>query len=204
VTTPIVYVVDDEPDVAGAIASVVRSFGYEVETFTSAADFLRHPRRDADSCLLLDVNMPGSDGFDVVADLAKNRVGLPTVFITGGGTIPMSVRAMKTGAIEFLTKPLDWNAVRTAIEQALARDAALRADRAELAELEAKLDRLTDREREVLAEVVAGKINKRTAADLGVVEQTIKVHRARILKKLEVTSVAELVRLTERIAVLRG
>jgi FixJ family two-component response regulator len=202
-TEPVVFVVDDEAIVRETVSRMVREFGYAVETFPSGDAFLARPRTDRLACLVLDVNLVGSTGFDLIAELARDDEDLPTIFITGEGSIPMSVRAMKTGAVEFLTKPLDKAAFRVAIEHALARAAEQREVRAELRALEQRLARLTNREREVLTQVVAGRLNKQIAFDLGVVEQTIKVHRAHIMQKLGAKSVADLVRFTERIAALR-
>lgn len=203
-TDPIVYVVDDEAVVRETVIRMVREFGLAVEAFPSAQAFLQYQRPDRPACLVLDVMLPPVSGFDVVAELARSGVDLPTIFMTGAGTIPMSVRAMKTGAVEFLTKPLDKPALRAAIQQALSQAVAQRERRAELEALEARLSQLTPREREVLPLVAAGRLNKQIASELGVVEQTVKVHRARIMQKLGTTSVAELVRLTERVAALRG
>lgn len=203
-TDPVVYVVDDEGVVRDTVIRMVREFGFAVEAFASAEAFLQYRRSDRPACLVLDVMLPPVSGFDVVAELARGGVQLPTVFMTGEGTIPMSVRAMKTGAVEFLTKPLDKPALRAAIQQALSLAVTQRERRAELEALEARLSKLTPREREVLPHVAAGRLNKQIASELGVVEQTIKVHRARIMQKLGVTSVAELVRFTERVAALRG
>jgi FixJ family two-component response regulator len=196
----IVYVVDDDLSVRQALSSLIRSVGMRVETFASAGDFLRHARLDAPSCLVLDVHLPDSSGLDLPGELRTADVQIPIVFITGHGTIPMSVRAMKAGAVEFLTKPFREEDLIGAIQQALERDRAAIRERAELAELRARFDRLTARERDVLALVVTGRLNKEIAAELGTAEQTVKVHRGRVMQKLEVGSVAELVRLTERVA----
>jgi FixJ family two-component response regulator len=196
---PIVYVVDDDLSVRQALSSLVRSVGLRVETFASARDFLRHARPDAPSCLVLDVLLPDSSGLDLPSELRTADTQVPIIFITGHGTIPMSVRAMKAGAVEFLTKPFREEELITAIQQALARDEAARENRAELAELRKRFEKLTARERDVLALVVTGRLNKQIAADLGTAEQTIKVHRGRIMRKLDVGSVAELVRLVERL-----
>ena len=201
---PVVFVVDDDDMVRDTVSRMVTGFGFAVETFASAESFLRHPLPDRPSCLVLDVMMPGSSGFDVVAALTRGNIEIPTIFMTGEGDIPMSVRAMKAGAVEFLTKPLDKSALREAVKHALDKSGALRARRDELRGLEERLSRLTQREREVLTHVVAGRLNKQIAADLGVVEQTIKLHRAQIMRKLGADSVADLVRLTERVAALRA
>jgi FixJ family two-component response regulator len=197
---PIVYVVDDDLSVRQALSSLIRSIGLRVETFASAQDFLRHAHPDAPSCLVLDVLLPDSSGLDLPGALRTSDVQMPIVFITGHGTIPMSVRAMKAGAVEFLTKPFREEDLIAAIQQALERDRTARQERAELAELRARFEKLTSREREVLALVVTGRLNTQIAAELGTAEQTIKVHRGRVMQKLGAGSVAELVRLAERVA----
>jgi FixJ family two-component response regulator len=195
----IVYVVDDDLSVRQALSSVIRSIGLRVETFASAAEFLMHARVDVPSCLVLDVQLPDASGLDLVHELDAAEAPVPIIFITGHGTIPMSVRAMKAGALEFLTKPFREEDLISAMQQALERDRLARRDRAEVAELRMRVEKLTAREREVLALVVMGKMNKQIAAELGTAEQTIKQHRGRVMKKLAVDSVAELVRLVERV-----
>lgn len=197
---PIVYVLDDDLAVRQALSSVIRSVGLRVETFASAQEFLRHTRLDAPSCLVLDVQLPDVSGLDLLPELDAAAAPIPIIFITGHGTIPMSVRAMKAGALEFLTKPFREEDLLAAIEHALERDRAARRERAELAELRERLAKLSPREREVLALVVTGRMNKQIAAELGTAEQTIKQHRGRVMRKLGVESVAELVRLVERAA----
>jgi FixJ family two-component response regulator len=197
---PIVYVVDDDLSVRQALSSLVRSVGIRVETFASAQEFVRHPRPDAPSCLVLDVLLPDSSGLDLPRELRASHVLIPIIFITGHGTIPMSVRAMKAGAVEFLTKPFREEELITAIQQALERDRMAREERADLMELTRRFEKLTAREREVLALVVTGRLNKQIAAELGTAEQTIKVHRGRVMQKLGVGSLAELVRLVGRVA----
>jgi FixJ family two-component response regulator len=179
---------------------VIRSVGLRVETFASAEEFVRHPRADAPACLVLDVQLPDASGLDLVHRLETLEAPVPVVFITGHGTIPMSVRAMKAGAIEFLTKPFQEEDLLAAIRQAHERDRAARAERAALADVRERLDRLTPRERDVLALIVTGRMNKQIAAELGTAEQTVKQQRARVMQKLGVVSVAELVRLVERAA----
>jgi FixJ family two-component response regulator len=195
---PIVYVVDDDLSVRQALSSVIRSTRLRVETFASAQEFLAHAREDAPSCLVLDVMLPDRSGLDLSRELAAADVQIPIIFITGHGTIPMGVRAIKAGALEFLTKPFREDDLLAAVREALAHDRAARAERAEVAELRARLAKLTPREREVMALIVTGRMNKQIAADLGTVEQTIKQHRGRVMQKLGVGSVAELVRLVER------
>ena len=197
---PIVYVVDDDLSVRQALSSLIRSVGLRVETFASARDFLRHPRPDAPSCLVLDVLLPDSSGLDLPGELRTSGVHIPIIFITGHGTIPMSVRAMKAGAVEFLTKPFREEDLIAAIQQAIERDRTAMQERTELAELRVRFEKLTSRERDVLALVVTGRLNKEIAAQLGTGEQTVKVHRGRVMQKLGAGSVAELVRLVGRVA----
>jgi len=195
----IVYVVDDDLSVREALRSLIRSVGLRCETFASAAEFLRYPRAEDPSCVVLDVQLPDASGLDLMGVLDAEEAPIPIIFITGHGTIPMSVRAMKSGAMEFLTKPFREEDLIAAMRQALERDSAARQQRAELAGMRERMKRLTPREREVLGLVVAGRMNKQIAAELGTAEQTIKQHRGRVMKKLGVDSVAELVRLAERV-----
>jgi FixJ family two-component response regulator len=197
-TNEIVYVVDDDSSIRQALSSLLRSVGLRVETFGSAREFLRAPRAETPACLVLDVRLPDGSGLDVPDELRNLDVPLPIIYITGHGTIPMSVRAMKSGALEFLTKPFRDEDLLGAINVALDRDRVARADRSEQAEARHRIERLTPREREVLYLVVAGKMNKQIAAQLGTAEQTVKQHRGRVMRKLEVDSVAELVRVVER------
>jgi RNA polymerase sigma factor (sigma-70 family) len=195
-----VYVVDDDVSVRQALSSVIRSTGLRAETFASAAEFVRHARSDGPSCVLLDVQLPDASGLDLARELSAAEAPIPIIFITGYGTIPMGVRAIKAGAVEFLTKPFREEDLIAAIEQALEHDRRARRERAELGELRARLETLTPREREVLALIVTGRPNKQIAAELGIAEQTIKQHRGRVVQKLGAGSVAELVRLVERVA----
>jgi FixJ family two-component response regulator len=194
---PLVYIVDDDLAVREALRGMIRSVGLRCETFASAHEFLRHPRADGPACLVLDVMLPDLSGLDLSAELARVRVQIPTVFMTGHGTIPMSVRAMKAGAVEFLTKPFSGDDLMSAIQQALERDRAARSVRAADAAVDVQLGKLTARERDVLELVVAGRLNKEIAAKLGIVEQTVKQHRGSIMRKLGARSVADLVRLAE-------
>jgi FixJ family two-component response regulator len=196
----VVYVVDDDPGVRASLSSMLRSVGLRVETFGSAREFLTHGRADAPSCLVLDVQLPDRSGLELPVELRAMDAAIPIIFITGHGTIPMSVRAMKAGAVEFLTKPFSEEDLLGAIQVALERDRARRGDRAEVARIREKLDRLTAREREVLERIVAGRMNKQIAAELGTAEQTVKQHRGRVMHKLEAKSVAEVVRLVQRVA----
>ena len=197
---PLVYIVDDDVAVREALRGMIRSMGLRSETFASAREFLGHARADTPACLLLDVMLPDLSGLDLSAELAKARAEIPTVFMTGHGTIPMSVRAMKAGAVEFLTKPFSGDDLLSAINQALERDRAARSARAADDAIRAQLGKLTARERDVLELVAAGCLNKEIAARLGIVEQTVKQHRGRITEKLGARSVADLVRLAEHAA----
>ena len=195
---PLVYIVDDDVAVREALRSLIRSAGLRCETFASAREFLAHARADGPACLVLDVMLPDLSGLELSAELVRVHGEIPTVFMTGHGTIPMSVRAMKAGAIEFLTKPFSGDDLLSAIQQALEKDRTTRAARAADDEVRAQLAKLTARERDVLELVAAGRLNKEIAAKLGIVEQTVKQHRGQIMRKLGARSVADLVRITEQ------
>jgi FixJ family two-component response regulator len=198
---PVVLVLDDDPAVGEALSGLLMSAGLRSEIFTSPQEFLRHPRPAGPACLILDVQLRELNGLELQTELAKGDPPLPIIFVTGHGTIPMSVRAMKRGAIEFLTKPFDADDLLDAVRQALDQDRLARDRLAGLSELQARLGTLTPREREVFWLVVTGQLNKQIAAALGCSEQTVKVHRGRVMRKLAAGSVADLVRLAER---LRG
>jgi RNA polymerase sigma factor (sigma-70 family) len=192
---PVVHLVDDDPSVRRALGRLLAAAGHRCETHASAEAFLAR-RPDAGSgCAVIDLQLPGASGLDLQARLAELGETLPLIFLTGRGDIPASVRAMKGGAVDFLTKPVEAAALLAAIAAALDQGRALRAARAAEAGVDACLARLTPREREVLHMVVEGRLNKQIAADLGVAEKTIKVHRARVMQKLEVRTIADLVRL---------
>jgi FixJ family two-component response regulator len=197
----IVYVVDDDSSVREAIKSLIRSVGLRVETFGTAQEFLKSARPDAPGCVVLDVRLPGLSGLDLQRELAANGINLPVIFITGHGDIPMSVRAMKAGALEFLTKPFRDQDLLDAIQQALERDRGARQQRSETAELRERFDSLTAREREVMGLVVSGLLNKQIAGELGTSEVTIKIHRSQVMKKMGAGSLAELVRMTEKLGI---
>ena len=192
-----VYVVDDDPAVRKSLWRLLRSAGYEVSTFASAEDFLQRLEPDASGCAVLDVAMPGLDGLALQKALAERLLALPVLFLTGRGDIPASVKAMKAGATDFLTKPVDDRVLFEAIAQALERGRSEREARHRLADARERLETLTPREREVLEGVVAGRLNKQIAGDLGIAEKTVKVHRARVMEKFGASSVAELVRLSD-------
>ena len=196
---PVVFVVDDDLSVREALSSLIRSVGLRVETFASAQEFLRYQRPDVTACLVLDVRMPGLSGLDLQRELAHAEKRIPIIFITGHGDIPMSVRAMKAGAIEFLPKPFRDEDLLDAIREGLERDQVAREQRGELAEIQEKYDTLTSREREVIVLLVKGMLNKQIAAELGITEITIKVHRRRILQKMNAKSLPALVRMVEKL-----
>jgi FixJ family two-component response regulator len=192
---PIVFVVDDEPSVRRAIKRLVGSEGLQVELFGSAQEFLQGWRPDAPSCLVLDISLPGINGLDFQRQLTKTDIRIPIIFITGKGDIPMTVRAMKAGAVEFLTKPFRDQDLLDAIEVALERDRTRRQEESKIAVLRERFDSLTPREQEILPLVVSGRPNKQIAAELGTSEITIKVHRGSIMRKMQAESLAHLVRM---------
>lgn len=196
--TETVFLVDDDPALLKALSRLLRSAGFQVEAFASASDFLCRHDPEVPGCLVLDVSMPELSGLELQRALVTLGCERATVFLTGHGDIPMSVQAMKQGAVDFLTKPVDERLLLEAIRAAVEEDRVARSKRAELAEIHRRLAALTPRERQVLGLVVSGKLNKQIAAELGTVEKTIKVHRAHIMEKLKVRSVAALVRLAER------
>jgi FixJ family two-component response regulator len=198
---PIVFVVDDDPSVGRAIKRLIGSVGLQVEVFGSAQEFLRGKRPDGPSCLVLDIRLPGISGLDFQRELAVANVPIPIIFITAHGDIPMTVRAMKAGAVEFLTKPFHDQDLLDAIHVALERDRAKRRQDEERATIRQRWESLTPREREVLPLVVSGLLNKQIAGEIGTSETTVKVHRGQLMRKMGAESLAELVRLAERIGI---
>jgi RNA polymerase sigma factor (sigma-70 family) len=198
----IVYVIDDDAQTRDALKNLMRSVGLQVEVFASAQDFLRSKRQDVPACLVLDVRLRGLSGLDLQKRMAEAKIEVPIIFITGYGDIPMTVQAMKAGAVEFLTKPFRNQELLDAIQQALERDRTTREQRAENDELYDRHDSLTPREREVMALVVAGLLNKQIAGELGTSETTVKNHRHQVMEKMGADSVAELVKMAYKLGIV--
>jgi len=200
---PIVFVVDDDISVRESLELLLRHEGLEVETYTSARDFLCRPRATVPSCLVLDVSLPGLNGLDLQKRVAQDRHDMPIIFITGHGSIPITVQAMKGGAVEFLTKPLRHDVLLNAIRNAVERSRVLFFRDAEMRELKSRYACLTSREREVMALVVAGLLNKQVGSELGISEVTVKAHRGSVMRKMKADSLPELVSIASRLRVMR-
>ena len=197
--TATIHVVDDDESLRTALMRLLRAAGYEVRTYASAGDFLLNKPENAPGCMILDVRMPGPSGFELQEAIAKLDESLPIIFLSGHGDIPMSVRALKAGAVDFLTKPVRRETLLQAVRTALASSAERRATRELLHSLRSRYESLTPREREVFAQVVSGKLNKQIAAELGACERTVKAHRAHVMEKMQLTSLAELVHAADQL-----
>ena len=197
-----VFVIDDDESIREALKSLIRSIGLRVQTFASGQKFLQSERPDVPSCLILDVRMPGVSGLELQRELSEANIHIPIIFITGHGDIPMSVRAMKAGAVEFLTKPFRDQDLLDAIQQAIERDRLVRSQRADSEELQKRYQSLTPRETEVFGLVVKGLLNKQIALQLGTSEITVKLHRRQVMEKMQADSLADLVRMAERLSSL--
>jgi FixJ family two-component response regulator len=200
-TEPIVFIVDDDKSVRKSLARLIKSVGLKAEIFSCANEFLKRDPYDGPSCLVLDIRMPGLSGLDLQAELAKTKRTLSIVFITGHGNIPMSVQAIKAGAVDFLEKPFEEQALLDAVHLSIQKDSAAKEKLAELKEIQERVESLTTREREVFAFVVTGMLNKQIAFEMGISEKTIKVHRARVMQKMQAESLADLVRLAEKLGI---
>jgi FixJ family two-component response regulator len=197
----IVYVVEDDSAARTAIRSLLDSVGLRVQTFGSAQEFLDYPRPDAPACLVLDVRLPGASGLDFQRELAGRNIVLPIIFITGHGDIPMSVEAMKAGALEFLTKPFRGQVLLDAIHKAIELDGAAREEQSRTGAIRARAATLTSRERQVLELVISGLLNKQIAAELGTSERTVKIHRGQVMRKMGAQSLPDLVRMADRLGI---
>jgi FixJ family two-component response regulator len=198
---PVIAIVDDDPSVRRGLERLIRSLGWKAETFASAQEFLAHPRADAPGCLVLDLQLPGLSGLDLQKQMAEVGLETPIVFLTGHGSIPASVQAMKAGAIEFLTKPFDEQDLLRAIQEAIERDRRTRQQHADTRELRERYESLTAREEEVMRQVVSGLLNKQIAGDLKIAEDTVKFHRGHIMRNMRAESLADLVRMAENLGI---
>ena len=199
---PTIVVIDDDASMRRALDNLLKSVGFAVELFASPQEFLKSERPDRTGCIVLDVRFPGRSGLDMQRDLATSNVQLPIIFITGYGDVPMTVRAMKAGAVEFLTKPFRDQDLLDAVGTALEEDRTHRAGEMRMAELRTRFDTLTARERQVMSLVVAGRLNKQVAGELGVSEMTVKMHRRQVMRKMQAAGVAQLVRLADQLGII--
>jgi FixJ family two-component response regulator len=200
----VVFVIDDDESMRRSLATLLRSVGLEARVFSSPQEFTRAERPDAPGCLVLDVRLPGMSGLAFQEQLAKAGIALPIIFISGHGDVPMTVRAMKAGAVEFLTKPFDDQVLLDAINGAIDRDRGRRRDAAQLAEVQARYRELTEREREVFRLVIAGRLNKQIATELGLAVVTVKVHRGQVMRKMVAKSVVDLARMADQLGIPRA
>ena len=196
---PTIIIIDDDPSIRDSISSLIRSIGFQARTFGSVAEFRKSGRPNGPACLVLDVRLPGQSGLELQRELLASNIQLPIVFITGHGDIPMSVQAMKGGAIEFLSKPFRDQDLLDAIQVGLARDEARLDEEKSMSALRTRLETLTAREREVMAKVVAGRLNKQIAGDLGISEITVKVHRGQVMRKMKASSLPDLARMADKL-----
>ena len=202
-TQPMVFVVDDDASMRGAVSNLIRSVGFQVEAFTSAQEFLASTRPDTPCCLILDVRLPQVSGLDIQAELTKAQIHIPIIFVTGYGDVPMSVKAIKAGAVEFLTKPFRDQDLLDAVKVALERSRVSRTNEKAISELKTKFQTLTPREQQVMAWVTGGYLNKQIAAEIGVTEITVKVHRGNVMRKFGTKSLAELVKMADVLGICR-
>ena len=201
-TAPTVIVIDDDPEIREALSSLIRSVGFQPKLLASVGEFLKSGRPEGPSCLVLDVRLPGQSGFDLQRELATMHIQLPTIFITGHGDIPMTVQAMKGGAIEFLTKPFRDQDLLDAIQLGLSRDRARREREEALTALKERFGSLSPREREIMIEVARGRLSKQIAGDIGIAEATVKVHRSRLMRKMNARSLPALSRMADKLRLI--